>query len=98
MALGGIVPNLQMAAPRDSDTLREELREAVQVTDAPTLIRFPKGEVIESVPAIRRENGLDILLEGTDKSLIDYLCRRNGEISGRYGKVSWSNGGWIHVG
>ena len=70
MALAGIVPTLQMAAPRDSHTLREELREAVQVTDAPTLIRFPKGEVIESVPAIRRESGLDILLEGSDKNLL----------------------------
>jgi 1-deoxy-D-xylulose-5-phosphate synthase len=70
MALAGIVPTLQMAAPRDSHTLREELREAVKVTDAPTVIRFPKGEVIESVPAIRRENGIDFLLEGGDKNLL----------------------------
>ena len=70
MALAGIVPTLQMTAPRDSHTLREELREAVKVTDAPTVIRFPKGEVIESVPAIRRENGIDFLLEGSDKNLL----------------------------
>ena len=41
-----------------------------QVKDAPTLIRFPKGEVIESVPAIRRENGMDILLEGQTRELL----------------------------
>ena len=70
LALGGIVPTLQMAAPRDSHTLREELREAIKVQDAPTLIRFPKGEVIESVPAIRREHGFDILLEGQTRELL----------------------------
>jgi 1-deoxy-D-xylulose-5-phosphate synthase len=70
LALGGIVPTLQMAAPRDSHTLREELREAVAVNDAPTLIRFPKGEAIESVPAVRRQDGIDILLEGSNELLI----------------------------
>ena len=70
LALGGIVPTLQMAAPRDSHTLREELSEAIRVQDAPTLIRFPKGEVIESVPAIRREHGFDILLEGQTRELL----------------------------
>ena len=70
LALGGIVPTLQMAAPRDSHTLKEELREAVQVCDAPTMIRFPKGEVIESVPAIRRIDGIDILLEGQTNELL----------------------------
>ena len=53
-----------------SHTLREELREAIKVQDAPTLIRFPKGEVIESVPAIRREHGFDILLEGQTRELL----------------------------
>ena len=70
LAIGGIVPTLQMAAPRDAHSLREELREAVAVNDAPTMIRFPKGEVIESVPAIRRQDGLDILLEGSNELLI----------------------------
>ncbi|MFM8446622.1 MAG: transketolase C-terminal domain-containing protein, partial [Candidatus Nanopelagicaceae bacterium] len=70
LALGGIVPTLQMAAPRDAHTLREELREAVAVNDAPTMIRFPKGEVTESVPAVRRQDGLDILLEGSNELLI----------------------------
>ncbi|MFM8448328.1 MAG: transketolase C-terminal domain-containing protein, partial [Candidatus Nanopelagicaceae bacterium] len=70
LALGGIVPTLQMAAPRDAHTLREELREAVAVSDAPTMIRFPKGEVTESVPAVRRQDGLDILLEGSNELLI----------------------------
>jgi len=70
LALGGIVPTLQIAAPRDAQTLKEELREAIAVADAPTMIRFPKGEAIESVPAIRRESGFDILLEGQTKELL----------------------------
>ena len=52
-----------MAAPRDAGTLREELAEAVAVTDGPTAIRFPKGAVIESVPALRRVDGIDVLYE-----------------------------------
>ena len=70
LALGGIVPTLSIAAPRDAHTLREELQEAVAINDAPTLIRFPKGEVIESVPALRRQDGLDILLQGATKDLL----------------------------
>ena len=70
LALGGIVPTLSIAAPRDAHTLREELQEAVAINDVPTLIRFPKGEVIESVPALRRQDGLDILLEGATKDLL----------------------------
>ena len=70
LALGGIVPTLSIAAPRDAHTLREELQEAVAINDAPTLIRFPKGEVLESVPALRRQDGLDILLEGATKDLL----------------------------
>ena len=38
-----VVPGIRIAAPRDEATLREELREATLVTDAPTVIRFPKG-------------------------------------------------------
>ena len=70
LALTGIVPNIKVAAPRDGTRLRELLNESVEISNGPSLIRFPKGEVIESVPAIRRENGLDILLEGTDKNLL----------------------------
>ena len=64
LSLLGIVPGIQVAAPRDAVTLREELAEAVAVDDGPTAIRFPKGAVIESVPAVRRVDGVDVLHEG----------------------------------
>jgi 1-deoxy-D-xylulose-5-phosphate synthase len=63
LSLLGIVPGMRVAAPRDAATLREELAEAVAVEDGPTAIRFPKGAVIESVPAVRRVDGVDVLHE-----------------------------------
>jgi 1-deoxy-D-xylulose-5-phosphate synthase len=49
----GIVPGLRVAAPRDAVTLREELREAVGIADGPTALRWSKGAVPASVPALR---------------------------------------------
>ena len=63
MSLLGVVPGLRLAAPRDAATLREELREAVAIDDAPTVVRFPKGAVPEDIPAVRRADGVDILRE-----------------------------------
>jgi 1-deoxy-D-xylulose-5-phosphate synthase len=63
MSLLGVVPGLRLAAPRDAVTLAEELREAVTVSDGPTVVRFPKGAVPDDIPAVRRENGMDILRE-----------------------------------
>ncbi|GAA0907991.1 1-deoxy-D-xylulose-5-phosphate synthase [Pseudonocardia zijingensis] len=63
LSLLGIVPGMRVAAPRDAATLREELAEAVAVEDGPTALRFPKGAVIESVPALRRIDGVDVLHE-----------------------------------
>ena len=66
-----IVPGLRMAAPRDETTLREELREAIAVSDAPTVVRFPKGALGPEIPATRRLHGLDVLAEsGTGDVLI----------------------------
>ena len=45
LAMLQIVPHIRIAAPRDAARLREELREAVAVDDAPTVLRFPKGSV-----------------------------------------------------
>jgi 1-deoxy-D-xylulose-5-phosphate synthase len=54
MSLAAIVPGLRLAAPRDAVTLAEELAEALRVADGPTVLRFPKGAVPPSVPALRR--------------------------------------------
>ncbi|MDV8000365.1 1-deoxy-D-xylulose-5-phosphate synthase [Rhodococcus sp. IEGM 1408] len=61
LSLTGIVPGVRVAAPRDADTLRSELREAVSVTDGPTVVRFPKGPVGDPIPA------LDTTSDGVDR-------------------------------
>ena len=43
MSIMQVVPGLRLAAPRDPARLRELLDEAVEVSDAPTVVRFPKG-------------------------------------------------------
>ncbi|MGH3913537.1 MAG: 1-deoxy-D-xylulose-5-phosphate synthase [Pseudonocardiaceae bacterium] len=58
----GIVPGIRVAAPRDAATLREELREAVAMDDGPSVVRFPKGTVIESIPALEHVDGMDVLV------------------------------------
>ena len=55
------VPGLRLAAPRDEDTLRAALRTAVDVDDAPTVIRYPKGPIPEPVPALEDRDGVDVL-------------------------------------
>ncbi|WP_405868439.1 MULTISPECIES: 1-deoxy-D-xylulose-5-phosphate synthase [unclassified Streptomyces] len=67
MSILQVVPGLRLAAPRDADQVRAQLREAVQVKDAPTVVRFSKGAVGPAVPAVGRVGGMDILREpGTD--------------------------------
>ena len=63
LSILGVVPGMRVAAPRDAETLREELAEAVAIDDGPTALRFPKGAVIGSVPAVRRIGGVDVLRE-----------------------------------
>ncbi|PJJ74101.1 1-deoxy-D-xylulose-5-phosphate synthase [Sediminihabitans luteus] len=61
MAMLRVVPGLRLAAPRDETTLRSALRDAVDVDDAPTVIRFPKGSLSELLPAIDELDGVDVL-------------------------------------
>ncbi|WP_153812839.1 1-deoxy-D-xylulose-5-phosphate synthase [Streptomyces sp. SUK 48] len=68
MSILQVVPGLRMAAPRDADQVRAQLREAVAVEDAPTVVRFSKGAVGPAVPAVDRVGGMDVLREaGTER-------------------------------
>ncbi|MEU7992594.1 1-deoxy-D-xylulose-5-phosphate synthase [Rothia amarae] len=67
LALLQFIPGLHLAAPRDAATLREELREAVAINDAPTVIRYPKGDVGDDISAIHRmDDGVDVLRQSGD--------------------------------
>jgi 1-deoxy-D-xylulose-5-phosphate synthase len=61
LSMLGIVPGMRVAAPRDGTRLREELGEALDVSDGPTALRFPKGDVGEDIPAVERRGGVDVL-------------------------------------
>jgi 1-deoxy-D-xylulose-5-phosphate synthase len=61
LSMLGMIPGIRVAAPRDADTLRTELRESVDVGDGPTVLRFPRGGVIESVPAVDTVGSVDVL-------------------------------------
>lgn len=66
-----IVPGIRIAAPRDSERLREELQEATSVNDAPTVVRFPKGTAGAEIRQIRRMNdGVDVLHESPSKDVL----------------------------
>jgi 1-deoxy-D-xylulose-5-phosphate synthase len=70
LALTGIVPTLHVAAPRDGARVRETLREAINIADAPTLLRFPKGAVNEDIPAFERRDGIDVLYRGESADIL----------------------------
>ena len=70
MSMLQVVPGLRMAAPRDEITLRAELREAVAVSDAPTVVRFSKGALGPEIPAIRTLGPLDVIAESGNGDVI----------------------------
>src|SRR5699024_2602478 len=83
MSLMGIVPGMRIAAPRDADTLTEELDESLAITDGPSAIRFPKGAVPAAVPALRRQGTVDVLAEPDDVGPADVLIVTIGSFAAR---------------
>jgi len=71
MSVFQVVPGLRIAAPRDATRLRELLNEAVEVDDAPTVVRFPKGPPPDDIEAVGKAGGADVLVRtGTRDVLI----------------------------
>ena len=71
LAMLQVVPNIRIAAPRDALRLREALDEAIDVDDAPTVIRYPKGEAIDEIPALERlDDGVDVLWRGDGEDVL----------------------------
>ena len=71
LAMLQIVPGIRIASPRDGTRLIEELNEAIDISDGPTVIRFPKGSVSQEIPAVRRlADGVDVLLESPAKDVL----------------------------
>ena len=71
LAMLQIVPGIKIASPRDGKRLVEELNEAIEVSDGPTVIRFPKGSVSQEIEAVRRlDDGVDVLMESPAKDVL----------------------------
>jgi len=72
LALLQMVPGIRIAAPRDEPSLRELLEEAVEISDGPTVLRFPKTPLGAPVPAGRRLGAVDVVAE-PDQDPVDVL-------------------------
>jgi 1-deoxy-D-xylulose-5-phosphate synthase len=70
LALTGIVPNMHVGAPRDGARLKEILRACVAISDAPSMVRFPKGAVPADIAAIERFKDIDILHKGATQQVL----------------------------
>lgn len=71
LAMLQLVPGIRIAAPRDAARLEEVLAEAVDVDDAPTVVRFPKGSVPEPIQALERTpDGVDILHRADEQDVL----------------------------
>ena len=70
MSIVSVVPGVHLAAPRDEATLREALREAVDISDGPSVIRFPKGVLPPDSPALERRGPVDVLRRGATEDVL----------------------------
>jgi 1-deoxy-D-xylulose-5-phosphate synthase len=56
-----VIPGMRIAAPRDATRVAELLNEALSVSDGPTAVRFPKGQVGGEVEAVSALGAMDVL-------------------------------------
>jgi 1-deoxy-D-xylulose-5-phosphate synthase len=70
MSILQVVPGLRLAAPRDITRLRELLDEAVEVSDAPTVLRFPKGPPPADIDTVDKAGGADVLVRSGAKDVL----------------------------
>ena len=72
MTISGVVPGLHLAAPRDGQQVARAVRAAVDISDAPSVVRFPKGSVGAPIEAVRTVGTVDVLAE-PDEAGVDVL-------------------------
>jgi 1-deoxy-D-xylulose-5-phosphate synthase len=72
MTISGVVPRLHLAAPRDGQQVARAVRAAVDISDAPSVVRFPKGSVGAPIEAVRTVGTVDVLAE-PDEAEVDVL-------------------------
>jgi 1-deoxy-D-xylulose-5-phosphate synthase len=70
MSVLQVVPGLRLAAPRDVARFRALFREALDVDDAPTVVRVPKGALPAEIDAIESVDGCDVLVRTGDRDVL----------------------------
>ena len=87
MSILQVVPGLRLAAPRDVTRLGELLDEAVDVDDAPTVVRFPKGPPPADIETISKAGEADILVRTGQKDVlivaVGSMCTTAVDVAGR---------------
>jgi 1-deoxy-D-xylulose-5-phosphate synthase len=76
-----LVPGMKIAAPRDAKRVAELLNEAVEVSDGPTVVRFPKGQVGGEIEAIGKLGGMDVLRTPSEGLGMDVLLAGAGPMA-----------------
>lgn len=71
MSVLQVVPTLRMCSPRDGTRVAELLRECVEVEDAPTVLRLPKGAPpAADLEAVDRVGSMDVLVRDGAKDVL----------------------------
>ncbi len=87
MSILQLVPSLRLAAPRDVTRLGELLDEAIEVDDAPTVVRFPKGPPPADIDTIDKAGGADVLVRQGEQDVlivaVGSMCTTAVDVAGR---------------
>jgi len=81
MTLTGMVPGLHLSAPRDATELARTLAEAVDIDDAPSVLRFSKQNPPQPIAAVRRCGTVDILRDVEGDARVDVMLVGLGEMA-----------------
>ena len=74
-------PGAAPLRPRDADELGRAFREAVDVANAPTVIRFSKQNPPAPLPAVRSVGSVDVLAEPSSDDAVELLLVGLGEMA-----------------
>jgi 1-deoxy-D-xylulose-5-phosphate synthase len=77
-----VVPGLRIAAPRDASRIAELLNEAVAVSEGPTVLRYPRGNVGAEVASIAKLGTMDVLARPAEGAARDVLLAGAGAMAG----------------
>ena len=70
LSLLRIVPGIHVAAPRDGELLAKTLHQATEISTAPSVVRFPKGALPGSLPALMQRPWGDVIFGDDNPDVI----------------------------